>query len=62
MLVSENTPKIISIGPLITEKRPFKKLKILSVLTRFISKLKKADIFNFLLVKYFGRRFLFLNI
>ena len=62
MLVSENTPKIISIGPLITEKRPFKKLKILSFLTRFISKLRKADIFNFLLGKYFGRPFLFLNI
>ena len=62
MLVSENTPKIISIGPLITEKRPFKKLKILSFLTRFISKLRKADIFNFLLAKYFGRPFLFLNI
>ena len=62
MLVSQNTPKIISIGPLITEKQPFKKLKILSVLTRFISKLRKADIFNFLLAKCFGRRFFFLNI
>ena len=28
LYVSENTPKIISIGPPITEKRPFKKLKI----------------------------------
>ena len=61
-LVSESTPKIISIRPLITEKRPFKNLKILSVLTRFISKINKVDIFNFLSVKYFGKRFFFLKI
>ena len=52
--VSENTPKIISIGPRITEKLPFKKLKILSFLAPFISKIKTADIFNFLSVKYFS--------
>ena len=61
-LLFENTPKIISIGSLITEKRPFKKLKILSALARFISKIKQADIFNFLSVKYFSKRFLFLKI
>ena len=60
-LVFENMPKIISISPLITEKRSIKKLKVLSVLARFISKMKKADIFSFLSVKYFGKRFLFLK-
>ena len=47
--------KIISIVPPITEKRPFKKLKILSFLVPFISKIKTADIFNFVSVKYFGK-------
>ena len=61
-LVSENTPKIISIGLLITEKRSFKKLKILSILARFISKIKKPDIFNFPSIKYFVKCFLFLKI
>ena len=61
-LVSGNTPKIISVEPLISEKRLFEKLKILSVLASFISKFKKADIFNFLSVKYFGKHFLFLKI
>ena len=61
-LVFENMPKIISIGPLITEKQSFEKLEILSILARFISKMKKADIFNFLSVKYFGKSFLFLKI
>ena len=60
--VFENTPKIISIGPRITEKLPFKKLKILSFLAPFISKTKTAEIFIFLLVKYFGRGLLFLKI
>ena len=60
--VSENTPKIISIGPRIKEKLPFKKLKILSFLAPFISKIKTADIFNFLSVKYFGKGLLFLKI
>ena len=55
-------PKIISIGPPITEKRPFKKLKILSFLVAFISKIKTADVFNFLSVKYFGKGLLFLKI
>ena len=60
--MSENTPKISSIGLPITEKRPFKKLKILSFLVPFISKIKTADIFNFLSVKYFGKGLLFLKI
>ena len=59
--VSENTPKIISIGPRIKEKLPFKKLKILSFLAPFFSKIKTADIFNFLSVKYFGKGLLFLE-
>ena len=62
VLVYENTPKVVSIGPLIAERRPFKKLKILSVLARFIPKIKKVHILNFLSVKYFGKRFLFLKI
>ena len=61
-MVSENTLKIISVGPPITEKRPFKKLKIFSFLVLFISKIKTADIFNFLSVKYFGKGLLFLKI
>ena len=60
-LVSENTPKITSIGPPITEKRPFKKLKILSFLASFISKIKTVDIFDFLSFKYFGKGLLFLK-
>ena len=59
--ISENTPKIRSIGPLITEKRTFKKLKILSILVHFISKIKKPDIFNFPSIKYFVKYFLFLK-
>ena len=55
-------PKIISIGPSITEKLPFKKLKILSFLAPFISKTKTTDIFNFLSVKYFGKSLLCLKI
>ena len=57
----KKTPKITSIGQPITEKRPFKKLKILSFLAPFISKIKTADIFNFLSVKYFGKGLLFLK-
>ena len=60
--VSEKMPKIISIGPLITEKWSFKKLKILSILAHFISKIKKLDIFNFPSTKYFVKCFLFLKI
>ena len=60
--VSEKTPKIISIGPLIMEKRSFKKLKILSILAGFISKIKKLDIFNFRSTRYFAKCFLFLKI
>ena len=60
--VSDNTPKIISIGTRITEKLPFKKLEILSFLASFISKTKTGDIFNFLSVKYFIKSLLFLKI
>ena len=60
-LVSENTPKIISIGPPIMEKQPFKKLKILAFLASFISKTKRADIFNFSSIKYFGKGLSFLK-
>ena len=62
MQVSENTPKIISIGPPIKQTRPFKKLKILSILAPFISKIKLAEICNFLSVKYFGKHLSFLKI
>ena len=61
-LVSQNTPKIIFIGPHITKKLPFKKLEILSFLAPFISKMKTADIFDFLSVKYFGKGLLSLKI
>ena len=61
-LASENMPKIISIGLPIMERRSFKKLKIFSLLARFISKIKISDIFNFVSVKYFGKRFLFQKI
>ena len=37
-------------------------MKILSFLAPFISKIKTADIFNFLSVKYFGKGLLFLKI
>ena len=52
-------PKIISIGPPITKKQPFKSLKSLSSLVPFISKIKRADIFNFLSVKYFDKHLSF---
>ena len=61
-LTKHNTQKIISTGPRITEKLPLKKLKILSFLAPFISKIETADIFNFLSVKYFGKGLLFLKI
>ena len=60
--VSENTSKIISIGILITERQPFKRMNILSILARFISKIKKPDIFNFSSIKYFVKYFLFRKI
>ena len=47
-LLFENMPKIISIGSLSTQQGPFKRLKILSVLARFISKIKKSYNFTFL--------------
>ena len=59
--VSENMPKIISLGPPITEKRRFKKLKVLSFFTPFISEIKTANIFHFPSIKYFGKG-LFLKI
>ena len=37
-------------------------MKVLSLLALFISKIKRADIHNFLPVKYFGKGLLFLNI
>ena len=49
-------------GAPITEKRPFKKFKILAFLASFISNIKLADIFNFLSVKYFSKGLLFLKI
>ena len=52
---------MISIGPPITEEQPFKKLKILSFMVPFISKIKTADMFNFLSIKYFGKGLLFLK-
>ena len=58
----ENTSKIISIGILITERQPFKRMKILSILACFISKIKKPDVFNFSSIKYFVKCFLFLKI
>ena len=61
-MVSENTPKIMVIGPPIMEKRPFKKLKILLFLPPFISKTKIVDIFNFPSLKCFGYCLSFLNI
>ena len=62
ILVSGNTPKIISIGLSIAQKRPFKKIKILSFLASFISKIETADIFNFPSIKYFGKSLLFVKI
>ena len=59
-LLFENMPKIISIGSLITEKRPFKRLKILSVLARFISKIKKILQFQFSINQIF-RQMLFVS-
>ena len=53
-MISENKPEIMSIGPPITEKQPFKELKILLFLALFISKIKTVDIFNFPWLKYFG--------
>ena len=44
------------------EKQPFKKSKTLSFLAPFISKDKRADIFNFLSVKYFNKRLSFLKV
>ena len=59
--MSENAPKTTSIGPPITEKRLFEKLKILSFLELFISKIKTDCIFNVLSVRYFRKGLLFLK-
>ena len=61
-LACESMPKIISIVLPITDKQSFKKLKILSILVCFISKIKNSDILNFVSVKYFSKHFLFLKI
>ena len=61
-MVSENMPKIMLIGPPITEKRASKRLKILLFLPPFISKTKIVDIFNFPSLKCFGYCLSFLNI
>ena len=62
IMVSENTTKIMLIGPLITKKRSFKKLSILLFFPPFISKAKIVDIFNFPSLKCFGYCLSFLNI
>ena len=41
------------------KKQPFKSLKSLSSLVPFISKIKRADIFNFLSVRYFDKHLSF---
>ena len=51
---SENTPKIISIGPPIKEKWLLKKLKMLLFLVPFISKTEIVNIFYFPSLKCFG--------
>ena len=58
---SHQSLKITSIGSLITEKSSFKKLKILTILARFISKIEKPDLLNFPLIKYFVKCFLLLK-
>ena len=60
--ISEKKSKIISMEAPITKKRPFKKLKILSFLASFNSKIETTDIFNFLSVRYFGKGLLFLKL
>ena len=57
--ISKNMPKIISIGPPVTEKQSFKILKILSSLAHFISKMKKDHNLNFPPVKNLANIYLF---
>ena len=45
--ISQNTPARISIGPFVTEKRPFKKLKNKSILARYIFEKKGFHTFKF---------------
>ena len=59
--ISENKSKIILIGATVTKKRLFKKLRTLSFLASFISKIKTAETFNCLPDKYFGKGWLFLT-
>ena len=54
--------KIIFVVPRITEKLPFKKLKMLFFLAPFISKIGTTHIFNFLPVKYFDKGWFLLKI
>ena len=61
-MVSENTSKIMLIGPPIMDKRSFKKLKIVLFLLLFIFKTKIVDIFNFPSLKCFGYSLSFLSI
>ena len=60
--ISKSTSKIISIRSLVTEKRSFKTLKILSYLARFISKTKKDQDLSFPSVNYFGKHLSYLKI
>ena len=53
--VSQNTPARISIGPFVTEKQPFKRLKNKSILARHILKTKSFQIFKFPWSKHFAR-------
>ena len=57
-----NTPKITSIGPPNTEKRPFKKFKTFIFFGAFYFKKKTSDIFNFLSAKSFSKGLLLLKI
>ena len=59
--MSENTPKITFIGPPITVKQFFKKVKNLPFFAPFISKIKTGGIFNFLSVRYLSKGLVFLK-
>ena len=54
--------KIMSIGPPSKEKRSFKKLKMLSLLASFISKIKTFRHFQFSISEIFHKGLLFLKI
>ena len=61
-LISENTPKIISVGPPIMEKRPFKKLKILAFWHLLFQKQKELTFSVFHQSNIFGKQYSFLKI